>query len=230
MSIRKWLGGVVLVAVLFAAPCKAQATVILQDLFDGDTLSANDKIFSDWGWSSVQGNNAPNFDLIEVVPLTDDDLYSPGVAFYLNGQFTVGPSDSVGLSFYYTVATSDGSARIKDVSLALWDAFRTGEGSGMEISESIFASDGTPLATTYVDHTSTPDGISDSASFTPQSSIRVETNIFVYGGEGTATLLQFRQRYSQTLAIPEPSSLAVFGGLFGLGLIGHWWRRRRKAA
>ena len=30
--------------------------------------------------------------------------------------------------------------------------------------------------------------------------------------------------------IPEPSSIVALGGLFGMGLIGAWWRRRRKAA
>lgn len=29
-------------------------------------------------------------------------------------------------------------------------------------------------------------------------------------------------------AIPEPSTLAALGGLIGMGLVGGWWRRRRK--
>lgn len=31
-----------------------------------------------------------------------------------------------------------------------------------------------------------------------------------------------------TAAVPEPSSLVTFAGLFGMGLLGYW-RRRRKA-
>ena len=30
-------------------------------------------------------------------------------------------------------------------------------------------------------------------------------------------------------SIPEPASTATFGGLLGMGLIGHWWRRRKVA-
>jgi formylglycine-generating enzyme required for sulfatase activity len=37
-------------------------------------------------------------------------------------------------------------------------------------------------------------------------------------------------RIASSQAIPEPSTLASLGGLLGMGMIGAWWRRRRKAA
>jgi len=44
------------------------------------------------------------------------------------------------------------------------------------------------------------------------------------------TAEHFTVGFRVTSAIPEPSTLVTFGGLFGMGLIGAWWRRRRKAA
>ena len=57
-----------------------------------------------------------------------------------------------------------------------------------------------------------------------------------YDGSGEITLLTANSQgglgdfeLSLSSVLPEPSSFVIMSGLFGMGLIGGWWRRRRVA-
>jgi hypothetical protein len=104
------------------------SAAILQDLFDGATLTVNDKLFSDWTLVFVDvvdiggGTAAPAFSQIEVEPLADDPL-NPGLMFNVNGQLRAQGFDILLFQFGFRVSTLDGSARIKDNSLSIEASF-----------------------------------------------------------------------------------------------------------
>jgi hypothetical protein len=196
--------------------------ISLQDLFGGQTITADDKLFRNWTMIDLQtvNNGFANLNLIDVTPLVDDPL-NPGVKFTapIDGIGTpfghIGPS-SVVLTFSFDVETTNGLPLIKDNSLLVNDwVFDSSSEAFIEITETVQDASGQTLGDKQVfarPGQLPPDSGNpthfDTATFAPQSSLKITKRINIQG-PGTndgARLLMFEQRFSQ---IPEPSGLAI---------------------
>lgn len=226
---------VVLVGCLFVNPRSSEG-VTLEDLFGGQTITADDKIFDNWELLELQTVNGgfANPADVEVIPLEDDPL-NPGLKFNIpNGMGTpfshVGPASAT-MRFSFTVQTSSGQALIKDNSLVLNGfVFDAGPDATITITETITDASGNSLGDkrVFADSFDFPDPSNpeqfDSAEFERQSLIHVEKLIDIQG-PGTndgAVLTMFEQRFSQ---IPEPTSLVLFA--LGVAAVIAFGRARR---
>jgi hypothetical protein len=221
---------------LALTPLRAEA-VSLASLFQGQTITADDKLFSNWTLLSQSTNDGMvDPTKIDVTPLVDDPL-NPGVKYTaefdaLGTEFGHPPGAFARLRFSFTVATTSGEPLIKDNSLLVngW-VFDSTEAASINISETV--RDGGRLArgtkNVVARPSDTPNSGNpnhfDTAEFAPQSSVDVETFIEILGPNTNdgARLTMFEQRFSQ---IPEPSSLAMVGvlAIFSLARA----RRRRS--
>lgn len=243
-SFRAWqlVSGVALIVVSLGL--LGQPTVVygvtLQELFDGDTITADDKLFRDWTLIDVLSVNGgfANAGLVDVTPLVDDPL-NPGIKFTssVDGIGTpfghTGPS-SVVLTFSFNVLTTNGLPLIKDNSLRINDwVFDSSQEASITISENVFDTAGQALGDKLV--TALPGEIPpdlgnpshfDTATFAPQSFLHVVKRINVQGpGDNDgARVLMFEQRFSQ---VPEPSGIVPL--IFGACVLATRRLRRRVA-
>ena len=202
------------------------APIPLQDLYDGQSITAGDKLFDQWRLISYSATSevAPIPTNVYVTPLNDGGLDpGPGLAFSVsNGAFNVtGPSDLtdppsyIDYMFSFRVTVLDPGLLIKDNSLAITNAVVTNAGSnGMYIEESVLGG----LSDLYTEFSWDDPGpvysdLTDSAAFAPQSQIVVNKEIYLWASADneTASLSGFEQRFSQTAAVPEPATLALLG-------------------
>jgi len=202
-----------------AASAEAQppSDLSLQDLFDGATITAVDKVFSNWQLElfDLQGDAFGSPAGIFVTPIEDDPL-NPGLKFNIpNGmgtEFSNAGNSYVLLDFSFDVQTTSGLALIKDNSLLLSGfTIDAGPAGLINIRETINDASGGSLGGKFVQATvnDTPGSgaanLFDSAEFAPQSFIHVVKMIEILGpgiNDGVV-LTMFEQRFSQ---VPEPSS------------------------
>lgn len=228
-----FLKGLGLLILTLATFSTAQA-VPLSTLLAGGSITAGDKLFSDWEFLYYDAFDGRTFNSanIEVTALTDGGLDpGPGLQFdVLNDEFSVtgnGFYNYLDFTFRFQVSVLDPNLRIKDNSLGL-NTYSLVPGSdsvndlGIYIQETVGTAPGLDdLATKAVtvdilDGEPTSDPF-DSATFALQSEIWVTKNILVWASDTdeTANLQGFSQRFSQT-TVPEPGTV----GLLGLGLAG----------
>src|SRR5687767_2247395 len=179
----------------------AQA-VPLSQLFAGGTLTANDKLFSNW--TLITNVTSTEFDVgtpvlgtvdlsqINVSPLINDPL-NPGLRYTadlaLGTPFGHDGPATVNLDFSFRVSTLSGDPLIKDNTLEIFDfIFDSGPLATISITETILDILGTPqvgqksVLVQAGDQVSVPDpDHSDSANFAPEASIDVITRIFING-------------------------------------------------
>ncbi|NNL99404.1 MAG: hypothetical protein HKO62_01550 [Gammaproteobacteria bacterium] len=214
--------------------------VPLQDLFNGASLVAGDKLFDNWFLVLTDASNPgllPDLTAIDVVPLADGgNDPGPGLRFDLGGELTLAqgatPNPFIELFFSYRVA-SLGNAFIKDNSLFFQSGLVTLAGdNGSVVEEFVGSAVGLgDLATktielSYLDGQGLTEQLSDQAVFAPRSDIFVQTGIQVYIDDlgpnppsgDIVGVTSFEQRFSQ-IELTEPAPLALVAlGLIGLGL------------
>lgn len=214
---------------LLALPTTSQA-VLLSDLFQGATITADDKLFSNWNLLSIsQVSGLVDTTKIDVTPLVDDP-FNPGVKFTADfdalGTLFGHPGGAFAqLRFSFDVSTTNGQALIKDNSLLINDfIFDSGPNASITISETIHDVTGLPLGDKMVvarpgdsPNSGNPAHF-DAANFAPQSLVHVEKFIDIQGPDQNdgARLLMFEQRFSQ---VPEPASLALLGAVVVGGML-----------
>lgn len=241
-AVHKFSGmGLVAVVSWLLTPPAVVYGVTLQELLNGQTITADDKLFRDWTLIEVLPVNGgfANLGLVDVTPLVDDPL-NPGIKFTapVDGIGTpfghTGPS-SVALTFSFNVSTTNGLPLIKDNSLSVNDwLFDSSQQASITISENVFDAAGVTLGDKLVTALpgETPPDLGnpshfDTATFVPQSFLHVVKRINVQGpGDNDgARLLMFEQRFSQ---VSEPSGGLVLVGGAGVFLV--QLRRRYVAA
>jgi len=226
---KKLLTTLSMLVVAFATT-SAQA-VPLSDLFAGQTMTVDDKLFSNWELFQVTDPefSAPiDLSLIDVTGLDDDPL-NPGLHFEANGQLTVSGLDFLDLNFGFDVTVMDPGFRIKDNSLEITE-FAMGDlnlGGLILIEETIFDAAGNEIGfkEAFVDNFLFEEQLFDSAEFADMVTISVEKNILIAGDDfdDVVELISFEQHFSQK-AVPEPSTWLLMGvGLAAIGVV-----RRRK--
>jgi hypothetical protein len=191
------------------------------------TITANDKIFSNFALVSTVVTNGGTADtsLIDVTPLTNDPL-DPGLNFSapldaLGTPFGHQGSSSAFLSFSFDVQTIDQRPLIKDATLQLTGFnIDAGPAAFILVSEDLTnagaASIGHLLTIAQPGQTpgSSPNH-SDMVNFTPTNFVHVVKTINIQGpgNNDGAFLTGFQQRFSQV--VPESNSLTL--GILALG-------------
>jgi hypothetical protein len=204
----------VLLGVLASGCCLSLPATTLGDLIKGGTLEVDDKIFSNWGFTTPGSPDATRDALLQgtITPLTT----SQGDGFrYSSDQMVVGPNQGLLMNFTYTVQVKpDSQQSISDILFTLNNPVITGGNTveGIEIASGcdpsqprreidLFARPQNPILTDKQD-------LSESAkSCQIFKSINLQATI----PAGTGSLSSFDDLYSQTKT-PEPSTLVLVGG------------------
>ncbi len=209
---RVWCGVMVLTSVLVLPRARLWA-VPLSTLFDGQSITANDKLYSAFTLTLSQTTNGGVADTshIDVVPLTNDPL-SPGIKFTapagaLGTASAHEGASSVLLTFSFDVSTLSQLPLIKGNSLLINGlALDSGPLASIQVFEQVFDAVGAPLGANQAlatHQTQVGDSsLSDSITFLPQSLLHVVKTIVISspGDNDEAILTMFEQRFSQDLA------------------------------
>jgi hypothetical protein len=205
----------------------ASYAVTMSDLFQGQTITADDKLFSNFNLVSVVPVNGgiADFTLIDVVPLVDDPL-NPGIKFIapmppnfvpaLGTPFGHTGLSSISVIFEFDVQTTTGLPLIKDNSLLInrW-LFDADPQAFIQIDEQVFDAAGNSLGDkrAIVFNGGMPNDPFDRLEFSPQSLVHVRKTINIVGpfDNNGAFLTMFEQRFSQ---VPEPSGLTLAGAMW----------------
>ncbi len=227
-------GGLALGLLLTAATTPARAdhqVFTLRELLAGISVQVCDKIFSnfrDYGSSAAGGASPADPANIRATFLHEDCL-NPGIRWSSSSppfEWQISSSQSQDTFWRYDVTAGPGFL-IKDNDLLLGVSF-VSEGAGISISETAHDLDGNRVADkSVVAIFGEGDKLSDHRDFPGEQALTILTDIFlVSGANGSATLLDFTQHFSQQV-VPEPGSLTLLV-LGTAGLIGYRWRRREK--
>jgi hypothetical protein len=231
-----------LVGLLLAFATTAAQAIPLSNLFNGDTLQVEDKLFSDWRLKGfVDPLDAPpiDLDLIDVTGISGDPLNS-GLNFAIGGGGLqaggAGLEDYLALWFEFKVTVLDQSMRIKDNELNFFNGWFASADTFLLINETVCTSancvptnpDVLAYKEVLVDILPGQPDIfveQDIQNFLPQQAIWVAKFIVVetYDGEPVG-ITNFQQFFSQeVVSVPEPGTLVMIA----LGLIGVGFGRRR---
>ena len=220
----------------FAIPAATGKAASLTSLFQGGTITADDKLFNAFtliGITPVNGGIADPAQ-IDVTPLVDDPL-NPGIKFTapvgaLGTPFGHTGSSSILFVFSFDVSTTNQQPIIKDNSLRLvsW-VFDSGPQASIQVAETIFDAAGLQIGTKNTiaqpgEQPGLPSHFSE-AAFTPRPFVHVVKTVFIQGpGDNDgAFLTSFEQRFSQ---VPEPQSLALIVAVALFGYLKRGVRRR----
>jgi hypothetical protein len=219
-------------SVVFAAEARA---VLLSALFQGATITADDKLFNHFTLVNSVPTNGGFADptQIDVTPLVDDPL-DPGIKF--TAQFGAlgtpsghtGPS-SIQFTFSFDVSTTNQLPLIKDNTLRITNwSFDSGPTASIQVSEQVFDAAGLPLGTKLATVTPLTQNLLDTLQFSPRPFVHIikQINIVGPGNNDMARLLMFEQRFSQ---VPEPHSLTLLAATSLICCLARGIRRRSAA-
>ena len=210
---------------LFSLGTGSTLAVPLQDLFGGDSIQINDKVFSDWELIFNDPLNPVDFSTIDVTG-DGSSVFDPGpILIFASTVLSVVDDDFIDFEFEFTVSTTSGTALIKDNGLELTDTSFSGDGF-INIAETLFDANDDPLSDLLVEVETGVSSLADSADFAPQSSVLVNSTVLVDGaGAGSASLGGWQMSFSQLeVQAPAPATLA----LLGVALLMVGVRRRRE--
>jgi hypothetical protein len=218
----------VLIGILSLMTTMAFATISVtldQLLNTGATLQIDDKMFSNFTYSSTGYGGATAIPASGVRVTTIETAFDPGLQF--QSSWSVSANQGLDSAIGFTVTVIPGGNAIKDVeaSMSGYNAMP----AGLVAVGETFASGGTSLGSLGL----LSDGTTiDSAAVTLLSTvmsldvlkdISVNGN-YIAGGGNFATVSIVRDQFSE-VPLP-PSALLLGSGL--LGLVGLGWRRRKS--
>jgi hypothetical protein len=149
----------------------------------------------------------------------------PGVTFANN--FAAGLNSTQDTSWDFKVTVLNPGFLIHDISLSAAGAIHAG--GQIVVTETATGNGVTSVMTNQVNPPGTSN-TTDMALTPPATSLSIHKDVFVKGGttDAGSTLTDLTQRFSQTSAVPEPSTMAL-AGLGALGFIGYGLRRRKAS-
>ena len=171
------------VGVLALVPATAHAT-LLSDLFAGDTITVDDKLFDSWQSEIDNGSKSVDPTMIDVTGLVDDPgtcVFDPGLKFTArSGALTVDQRNFIDFSFSFKVTVLDPDFKIVDASLALTDFVIDPDSDGIiEIVDFVFDPNLIGLGTLSVNADPFFGDLTDTTEFAEQSMVFQEISIFV---------------------------------------------------
>ena len=220
--------------VLFVASNASAAPVCttgsLQSYIDLGACQIEDKIFSDFFYSTSPNGTPPSAAAVTVSPITT--AYNPGVIFQAPWSAIFGQSFDFSITFNVTVMA--GGNLIEDASLGVGGVLALDAGTSVAVIENICAGStatgcvGGTGYTLFDVTTPTLSSLGDHVSFAPVDRLRVEKDLRLTSGPtGFAELSILTQQFSSANPAPEPASQAMIG----LGLLaaaGIFRRRQRR--